>query len=170
MLTVATHLLYWTCPPCFSSASRSWCRSWMPGNQRGAEEATGNTNQRLLLSFRSARLVRLLSFDKSYMEGGHKEGQSQEVQVGIHKDPFDLIGILFREACDTQTDMMSGWNATVCVCLKVQHTKLLQRVNSLLHVDPESQLSQRNRVVADDQRDLCGSAVDLLHTHTQLLH
>lgn len=31
-----TDLLCWTFPPCFSSPSRSWCRSWMPGSQRGA--------------------------------------------------------------------------------------------------------------------------------------
>ena len=33
-----THLLCWTFPPCFSSASRSWCHSWTPGSQKGAKK------------------------------------------------------------------------------------------------------------------------------------
>lgn len=38
---------------------------------------------------------------QTHMEGSYKEGQSQEVQVSIHKDPFNLIGILLRETWNT---------------------------------------------------------------------
>lgn len=35
---IVAYLLCWTFPPCFSSASKSWCHSWMPGNQKGAKK------------------------------------------------------------------------------------------------------------------------------------
>lgn len=37
-MRVVAYLLCWTFPPCSSSASKSWCRSWMPGNQKGAKK------------------------------------------------------------------------------------------------------------------------------------
>ena len=37
------------------------------------------------------------------MEGSHEEGQSQEVQVGVDKDSFNLICILFCETCNTHS-------------------------------------------------------------------
>lgn len=43
------YLLCWTFPPCFSSASRSWCRSWTPGSRRGAEKANENITYVLFL-------------------------------------------------------------------------------------------------------------------------
>lgn len=43
-------------------------------------------------------------------------------------------------------------------------TKLLQRINSILHVDPEAQPPQGDGVVGDGQRELGGRAVDLLRT------
>ena len=42
-----THLLYSTFPPCSSSASRSWCRSWTPGSQRAAREREGEREGRI---------------------------------------------------------------------------------------------------------------------------
>lgn len=48
------------------------------------------------------------------MEGGYKESQSQEVQVGIHKNAFNLISILLCETCSTHghrrtRDIRSAW-------------------------------------------------------------
>lgn len=40
------------------------------------------------------------------MEGSHEKGESQEVQVGVHKDAFDLVGVLLCETCNTETH---GW-------------------------------------------------------------
>lgn len=102
------------------------------------------------------------------MEGSHKEGESQEVQVSIHKDSFNLISIFFCETCNTQKySLITGQSVYVCVsvCLSV-FTKLLQRVNSILHVDPESEPPERDRVIGDGQGELFGGTVDLLHTHT----
>ena len=68
--------------------------------------------------------------NEAYMEGSHKEGQSQEVQVGIHKDSFNLICILFCETCNTHSrETAQGGMCTVlerkpcrlCVCVCVCH-------------------------------------------------
>lgn len=40
---------------------------------------------------------------KTDVEGSHEEGESQEVQVGVHKDSFNLIGVLLGETCDKYT-------------------------------------------------------------------
>lgn len=37
----------------------------------------------------------------THMESSHEERQSQKVQVGVHKDPFDLVSILLCEAYKT---------------------------------------------------------------------
>ena len=50
-----------------------------------------------------------------YMEGSHKEGESQEVQVGINKDSFNLVSILFCKTCNTQKYSLI---ACVCVCVR----------------------------------------------------
>ena len=103
------------------------------------------------------------------MEGSHKEGESQEVQVGINKDSFNLVSILFCKTCNTQKYSLI---ACVCVCVCVwggggyKHTKLLQRVNSILHVDPEPKPPKRDGIIGDGQGELSGGTVNLLHTHT----
>lgn len=70
----------------------------------------------------------------------------------------------------TQRQKESSAYVFVCVCRgggsPDDLTKLLQRINSILHVDPESQPPQRDGVVGDGQRELCGRAVDLLMTQT----
>lgn len=56
------------------------------------------------------------------MEGSHKEGESQEVQVGIHKDSFNLISIFFCETCNTQKySPITGQSVCVyaCVCVGI---------------------------------------------------
>lgn len=53
-------------------------------------------------------------------------------------------------------------HVSVCELQKDQPTKLLQRKNCVLHVDPEPESPQRDGVVGDGQRQLCGGAVDLL--------
>lgn len=40
---------------------------------------------------------------KTDVEGSHEEGESQEVQVGVHKDSLNLIGVLLCETCDKDT-------------------------------------------------------------------
>lgn len=41
---------------------------------------------------------------ETHVEGGHEEGQSQEVQVGVGEDPFNLVCVLLREACEGQRE------------------------------------------------------------------
>lgn len=66
-----------------------------------------------------------LLFINTYMEGCHEEGQSEEVQVGVHKDSFNLISILFCETCSTEIDgeihtglgcRPRGLYVSMCVC------------------------------------------------------
>lgn len=40
LLVHLTHLLYWTCQPYSSCASRNWCRSWRPESQTEAGKKT----------------------------------------------------------------------------------------------------------------------------------
>lgn len=60
------------------------------------------TNKCIDLQFNSflALLCGAVLCVDTYMEGSHKEGESQKVQVGIHKDSFNLISVLFCETCD----------------------------------------------------------------------
>lgn len=37
--------------------------------------------------------------DSTYMKCSDEEGQSEEVEIGVHKYSFDFVRILFREAC-----------------------------------------------------------------------
>lgn len=54
------------------------------------------------------------------MEGSHKEGESQEVQVGINEDSFNLISILFCETCNTRKySCITGMYVCVWVCVSV---------------------------------------------------
>lgn len=48
-MRVVAYLLCWTFPPCFSSASKSWCHSWMPGNQKGAKKKSKILNMICIL-------------------------------------------------------------------------------------------------------------------------
>lgn len=36
------------------------------------------------------------------VEGSHKKGKCQEIKVGVHKDPFDLVGVLLCETCNAE--------------------------------------------------------------------
>lgn len=40
-------------------------------------------------------------FGTTHVESSNKEGQSQKIQVGVHKDPFNLVSILFCETYKT---------------------------------------------------------------------
>lgn len=70
-----------------------------------------------------------------------------------------------KPATHRNTVWLQG-HVCACVCMWRYYTKLLQRVNSILHVDPESEPPERDGVIGDGQGKLFRGAVDLLHTHT----
>lgn len=110
----------------------------------------------------------LLCIFKTHMEGCDEKGESQEIQVGVHKNAFNLISILFCESYIKKEHILAryyGYHVDIyeSKSQKVQSTELLQRVHSILHVDPKTKSAQRDGVIEDGERELCGSAVDLLH-------
>lgn len=47
-------------------------------------------------------------YKRTYMKGSNKEGQGEEVEIGVHKYALDFICILFSEAYNSKNAEMKS--------------------------------------------------------------